>query len=81
MKNLKENIQRIKEMMGIINEENNPHNNLITFVKDRLGHDRRYAINPEKITTELGWQPRHGFEEGLEATVKWYVNQKTQLHN
>lgn len=74
-------IEKICSILDNIQPKDRPHNNLITFVKDRLGHDRRYAINPEKITTELGWQPRHGFEEGLEATVKWYVNQKTQLHN
>jgi dTDP-glucose 4,6-dehydratase len=53
-----------------------PHNRLITPVKDRPGHDRRYAIDPAKITTELGWQPRHSFEQGLAATVRWYVDQQ-----
>jgi dTDP-glucose 4,6-dehydratase len=75
------NLQVIENICTILDKlkpEGNPHRNLITFVKDRLGHDRRYAINPEKITTELGWQPRHDFEDGLEETVKWYVNQKTQ---
>lgn len=78
------NLQVIEKICSILDEiqpKNTPHRNLITFVKDRLGHDRRYAIDPAKITTELGWQPRHGFEEGLEATVKWYVNQKAQPHN
>jgi len=51
-----------------------PHTRLITRVADRPGHDRRYAIDPSKITSELGWQPCHGFEKGLEATVRWYVN-------
>ncbi|SHI89475.1 dTDP-glucose 4,6-dehydratase [Desulfofundulus thermosubterraneus] len=46
---------------------------LIRFVKDRPGHDRRYAIDPSKITRELGWEPRHKFEEGLAATVEWYI--------
>ncbi|QNI83961.1 dTDP-glucose-4/6-dehydratase [Synechococcus sp. PROS-7-1] len=50
-----------------------PHADLITLVKDRPGHDRRYAIDPSRITTELGWQPRHRFEQGLEATVRWYL--------
>jgi dTDP-glucose 4,6-dehydratase len=74
-------IEKICTILDKLKPEGSPHHNLITFVKDRLGHDRRYAINPEKITTELGWQPRHGFEEGLEATVKWYVSQKNQPHS
>ena len=40
---------------------------------DRPGHDRRYAIDPTLISSELGWQPRHSFEEGLAATVRWYL--------
>jgi len=42
-------------------------------VNDRPGHDRRYAIDPGRITAELGWQPRHAFRAGLEATVRWYL--------
>jgi dTDP-glucose 4,6-dehydratase len=54
-----------------------PHARLITPVIDRPGHDRRYAVDPTRIITELGWQPRHNYEEGLAATVDWYVvNQK-----
>ena len=47
---------------------------LIRFVTDRPGHDRRYAIDASKIKRELGWSPAHNFEEALEATVNWYVN-------
>ena len=47
---------------------------LIEFVKDRPGHDRRYAMNIDKIRRELGWRPREGFESGLEKTVHWYVD-------
>ncbi len=47
---------------------------LITFVKDRLGHDRRYAINCDKIKKELGWERHFDFEEGLDSTIKWYIN-------
>jgi dTDP-glucose 4,6-dehydratase len=47
---------------------------LITFVKDRAGHDLRYAIDATKITQELGWQPSLQFEEGLEKTVRWYLD-------
>ena len=46
---------------------------LIQFVKDRPGHDRRYAIDGSKIKKELGWTPRHNFEEALEKTVDWYL--------
>ena len=50
---------------------------LITFVKDRLGHDRRYAIDASKIQKELGWVPAHKFEQGIRETVRWYLdNQK-----
>jgi dTDP-glucose 4,6-dehydratase len=49
---------------------------LIKYVKDRPGHDRRYAIDPTKIRTELGWTPKHTFEAGLEATVKWYLDNR-----
>jgi len=47
---------------------------LITFVKDRPGHDRRYAIDCSKIKKELGWKQQHGFSEGLDATILWYRN-------
>jgi len=47
---------------------------LITFVKDRLGHDRRYAIDATKIKNELGWVPAHKFEEGIRETVRWYLD-------
>jgi dTDP-glucose 4,6-dehydratase len=50
-----------------------PHARLITPVADRPGHDRRYAIDPSRISRELGWQPRHSFEQGLAATVEWYL--------
>ena len=46
---------------------------LITFVADRPGHDLRYAIDPTRICTELGWQPRETFETGLRKTVEWYL--------
>ncbi len=48
--------------------------NLIHFVSDRPGHDRRYAIDASKAMTELGWRPQVLFDEGIEATVRWYLN-------
>ena len=49
---------------------------LQTFVKDRPGHDRRYAIDANKIRVELGWRPRHDFDSGLEETVRWYLGNR-----
>jgi dTDP-glucose 4,6-dehydratase len=49
---------------------------LITFVKDRPGHDRRYAMDATKVRTELDWKPAHSFEQGLEETVGWYLKNK-----
>lgn len=49
---------------------------LITYVKDRPGHDRRYAIVADRIRDELGWQPQHAFPEGLQLTVDWYLNNR-----
>lgn len=53
-----------------------PSQKLITFVKDRLGHDRRYAINSNKLQTELGWTPSVTVEEGLRLTVEWYLTHR-----
>jgi dTDP-glucose 4,6-dehydratase len=50
-----------------------PHQKLITFVKDRPGHDRRYAIDGRKIERELGWRPRESFESGIRKTIEWYL--------
>lgn len=50
-----------------------PHRQLIQFVKDRPGHDRRYALNIQKIKQDLGWQPRHTMQKGLLETVAWYL--------
>lgn len=53
-----------------------PAQNLITFVKDRPGHDRRYAIDASKIRTELGWQPQETVEGGLRKTIQWYLDHR-----
>lgn len=54
---------------------------LITFVKDRAGHDLRYAIDPTKLTEELGWKPSLRFEEGLSKTIDWYLENEEWLKN
>jgi dTDP-glucose 4,6-dehydratase len=56
---------------------NTPHENLITYVKDRPGHDLRYAINDSKLRSELNWQPEENFESGLEKTVRWYLENES----
>jgi len=52
------------------------HDSMITFVTDRPGHDRRYAINATKIKQELGWEPSVSFDEGFETTVRWYIDNR-----
>lgn len=54
---------------------------LITYVKDRPGHDRRYAIDNTKITTELGWSPAYTFEQGIKETIQWYLNNTIWVEN
>ena len=54
---------------------------LITYVKDRPGHDRRYAIDANKIKNELGWKPSVTFEEGLSQTIEWYLNNEDWLNH
>ena len=50
---------------------------LISFVRDRPGHDRRYAMDTAKIGRELGWRPRESFESGLAKTLAWYLEQRS----
>ena len=52
------------------------NDSLITFVKDRLGHDQRYAIDPTKIHNELGWLPETKFEDGIKKTIQWYLDNR-----
>ena len=54
---------------------------LITYVTDRAGHDLRYAIDSSKLQRELGWEPSLQFEEGIEKTVKWYLENQEWLDN
>jgi dTDP-glucose 4,6-dehydratase len=74
----KTNLWLVKQICQILDElrpesPHYPHESLITFVKDRPGHDRRYAINYNKIQTELGWTPQENLESGLRKTVEWYL--------
>jgi dTDP-glucose 4,6-dehydratase len=61
------------DIVRLILRELRKPESLITYVKDRPGHDRRYAIDATKIKTELGWEPGHTFEEGIPETIAWYV--------
>ena len=67
-------INTICKTIDSINPKSSPHNKLIREVKDRLGHDFRYSIDYELINKELGWKPNYNFEEGLDITIKWYVD-------
>lgn len=71
------NIELVKILCSTIDSKlGKPDGNsekLITFVKDRPGHDRRYAINASKIKNDLGWQPRFSFNHGIETTIEWYL--------
>jgi dTDP-glucose 4,6-dehydratase len=74
----RKNIEVVRSICKILDElkPNSPyvpHENLITFVTDRAGHDFRYAIDCSKIKRELGWKPSLNFEEGLKLTVKWFL--------
>ncbi len=68
--------KNIEIVQGILSMLGKP-DSLIKYVKDRPGHDRRYAIDPTKMRTELGWKAAHSFEAGLSDTVKWYVENRT----
>jgi len=72
------NLEVVRQICTILDQllpasPSRPHDSLVQFVADRPGHDRRYAMDTAKIGRELGWQPRHSFEEGLYRTVEWYL--------
>jgi dTDP-glucose 4,6-dehydratase len=77
-KNEQTNIAVVEKICAILDDlapkPNFRHSSLITFVKDRLGHDRRYAIDCSKISRELGWQPKENFDSGLLKTIQWYLS-------
>ena len=71
----------IKTVDRLLGREDGSSLKLITYVKDRAGHDLRYAIDSSKLKNELGWEPSLQFEEGIEKTVNWYLNNKDWLDN
>ncbi len=77
----RENIEIVHLLCDLVDERlgrdrNISSRRLIQFVTDRPGHDRRYAIDATKIKAELAWSPRYTFEEAMESTVDWYLNNK-----
>jgi dTDP-glucose 4,6-dehydratase len=72
------NLEVVETICAILDQvapkPNFQHSSLITFVKDRPGHDQRYAINCDKLKQELGWQPQENFTTGLQKTVEWYLS-------
>ncbi|MCI5129930.1 MAG: dTDP-glucose 4,6-dehydratase, partial [Candidatus Electrothrix sp. EH2] len=83
--NEKNNLQVVEMLCDMLDEKlglpssGKPRRSLITFVKDRLGHDRRYAIAADKIDRDLGWTPKYTFEQGIEKTVTWYLENQTWM--
>jgi dTDP-glucose 4,6-dehydratase len=76
--NEKTNLEVVKTICGLLDKlvpesVHIPHESLITYVADRPGHDLRYAIDADKIATELGWTPEETFASGIEKTVRWYL--------
>jgi dTDP-glucose 4,6-dehydratase len=74
----KKNLEIVRSICGLLdklrpNDPVVPHEGLITFVKDRPGHDRRYAMDTRKIERELDWRPQETFDSGIEKTVRWYL--------
>ena len=74
-------VDTICEALDKDRPQHEPHQNLKIFVKDRPGHDRRYAIDFSKIQNELGWELRFSFEEGMAQTVDWYLTHSEWCDN
>jgi dTDP-glucose 4,6-dehydratase len=66
-------VQSICTILDDLHPQGAPHSKLITYVADRPGHDKRYAIDANKIAKDLGWKPQENFESGLRKTVEWYL--------
>jgi dTDP-glucose 4,6-dehydratase len=82
--NEQKNLDVVNVLCAILDElrpEGAPHNRLITHVKDRPGHDRRYAIDCRKLQNELGWSPRESFATGIRKTVEWYLGHQIWVAN
>ncbi len=84
----KTNLEVVHTLCGILDElapprpaPRAPYHSLITYVADRLGHDRRYAIDAGKIERELGWKPEETFETGIRKTVRWYLDNQAWVAN
>jgi len=75
--NEKKNIDLVLKILEILEL----NNDLIEFVKDRPGHDYRYAIDNTKITTELSWKPKYNFNEGINKTINWYIENQNWIRN
>ncbi len=78
------NIDLIKKLVNYdkkLNRKEGEWSKIITFVKDRAGHDLRYAIDSSKLKRELNWEPSLQFEEGLEKTVDWYLENEEWMNN
>ena len=75
--NEKQNIEVVKTILSHLEKSEK----LITYVKDRAGHDLRYAIDPTKITTELGWEPETSFEKGMKKTIEWYLDNQNWMND
>lgn len=78
--NEQKNLDVVQGLCRILDElraEGAPHSRLVTYVKDRPGHDRRYAIDCRKLQRELGWSPRESFATGLRKTVEWYLEHES----
>jgi dTDP-glucose 4,6-dehydratase len=76
-RNERRNIEVVEKVCAILDRlrpAERPYRDLISFVPDRPGHDARYAIDASKLETELGWRADHGFDEGIERTVAWYLD-------
>jgi dTDP-glucose 4,6-dehydratase len=69
-------VQTVCDLLDELRPINHSRRDLITFVPDRPGHDRRYAIDPTKIEDELGWRPEESFESGMRKTVQWYLDHR-----
>ncbi|MBW5448497.1 dTDP-glucose 4,6-dehydratase [Cohnella sp. CFH 77786] len=74
-RNERTNLQVVRTILQALDRPES----LITYVEDRLGHDRRYAIDASKIRRELGWNPKHDYESGIRATIQWYLDNQVWL--